>query len=201
MADDLSSFAKVSFTQPCAVLLSFCLWIFQNLRQNILYDHHFFISWGSTWYCSIWLFNKLERICPNWSSFLTCDWVTSWGFTSIWLAYSVRSIVMMNQLSWSPLVVIYILVVNWIKYCILWFQDVFLLKTLKKSTVVLRMVVLVLAMICGVYICTICLKQVGVQTEIGILDIQRTERVCPEPIIEPWEIPYVHYPKPKTYNR
>ncbi|KAI9128307.1 hypothetical protein K1719_001300 [Acacia pycnantha] len=80
-------------------------------------------------------------------------------------------------------------------------KDIFLLKTLKKSTIVLRMVLLVLAMICGVYICTICLKQVGVQTETGILDIQRTERVCPEPIIEPWEIPYVHYPKPKTYNR
>ncbi|XP_054786294.1 uncharacterized protein LOC129292707 [Prosopis cineraria] len=80
-------------------------------------------------------------------------------------------------------------------------KDIFLLKTFKKSTIVWRMVVLVLAMVCGVYICTICVKQVGVQTETVILDIQRTERACPEPIIEPWEIPYVHYPKPKTYDR
>ncbi|XP_028777075.1 uncharacterized protein LOC114745411 [Neltuma alba] len=79
-------------------------------------------------------------------------------------------------------------------------KDIFLLKTFKKSTIAWRMVVLVLAMICGVYICSICLKQAGVQTEAGILHIQ-TERACPEPIIEPWEIPYVHYPKPKTYSR
>lgn len=80
-------------------------------------------------------------------------------------------------------------------------QDIFLLKTLKKSTIWWRMVVLVLAMICGVYICVICLKQVGIQTETGVVDIRLMERACPEPIIEPWEIPYVHYPKPNTYDR
>ncbi|PPD69660.1 hypothetical protein GOBAR_DD33461 [Gossypium barbadense] len=27
------------------------------------------------------------------------------------------------------------------------------------------------------------------------------QKPCPEPNIEPWEIPYVHYPNPKTYSR
>ncbi|KAK4259290.1 hypothetical protein QN277_005637 [Acacia crassicarpa] len=33
-------------------------------------------------------------------------------------------------------------------------------------------------------------------TKIGILDIKVVSNTtCPEPIIEPWEMPHVHYPK------
>jgi len=63
------------------------------------------------------------------------------------------------------------------------------------------MVVLVFAMVCGVYICSICLKQIGIRTNPGFLNVEVIERPCPEPNIEPWEIPYVHYPQPKTYSR
>ncbi|KAF7810916.1 Nodulation protein H [Senna tora] len=80
-------------------------------------------------------------------------------------------------------------------------KDVFLVKACKKSTIVWRMVVLVFAMVCGVYICSICLKQISTQTKTGFLDIQVIKKPCPEPNIEPWEIPYVHYPKPKTFSR
>nr|KYP76338.1 hypothetical protein KK1_020575 [Cajanus cajan] len=56
-------------------------------------------------------------------------------------------------------------------------------------------------MVCGVYICSICLKQIGTSSKIGFLDINVIQKPCPEPKIEPWDIPYVHYPNPKTYSR
>lgn len=80
-------------------------------------------------------------------------------------------------------------------------QDAFILKSPKKSPLVLRMIVLVLVMVCGVYICSVCLKQISTRTKSEFLNVQVIERPCPEPNIEPWEIPYVHYPKPKTYSR
>ncbi|KAJ7946035.1 Sulfotransferase [Quillaja saponaria] len=80
-------------------------------------------------------------------------------------------------------------------------KDFFIIKAPKKSPLVWRMVVLVFAMVCGVYICSICLKQISTSTKTRFSDIQVIEKPCPEPNIEPWEIPYVHYPKPKTYSR
>lgn len=71
----------------------------------------------------------------------------------------------------------------------------------KKSPLVLRMIVLVFAMVCGVYICSICLKQVSTRNKTGYLDLEVIERPCPEPSIELEEVPYVHYPKPETYSR
>lgn len=75
------------------------------------------------------------------------------------------------------------------------------MKSWKSSTFVWRLVVLTLAMVSGVYICSICLKQIGTGTKIRFLEIKVEQKPCPEPNIEPWEIPYVHYPKPKTYSR
>lgn len=75
------------------------------------------------------------------------------------------------------------------------------MKGLKNSTLVWRLIVLAFAMVCGVYICSICLKQISTGSKIGFLDINVIQKPCPEPNIEPWEIPYVHYPNPKTYSR
>ncbi|KAL0759013.1 hypothetical protein Bca101_075163 [Brassica carinata] len=80
-------------------------------------------------------------------------------------------------------------------------KDSFVFKLPKKSPLVLRMVVLSFVMVCAVYICSICLKQIGVVPSAGFLNVEVFERPCPEPNIEPWDIPYVHYPKPKTYSR
>ncbi|KAE9613593.1 putative P-loop containing nucleoside triphosphate hydrolase [Lupinus albus] len=80
-------------------------------------------------------------------------------------------------------------------------KDVFLVKGLKSSTLVWRLVVLTFAMVCGVYICSVCLKQLGISSKVGFLDINVIQKPCQEPNIEPWEIPYVHYPNPKTYSR
>ncbi|KAE9597254.1 hypothetical protein Lal_00007539 [Lupinus albus] len=80
-------------------------------------------------------------------------------------------------------------------------KDVFLVKGLKNSTLVWRLVVLTFAMVCGVYICSICLKQISTSNKVGFLDIKVIQKPCPEPNIETWEIPYVHYPNPKSYSR
>ncbi|KAJ6365027.1 hypothetical protein OIU76_029912 [Salix suchowensis] len=81
------------------------------------------------------------------------------------------------------------------------FKDSFIIKVPKKSPLALRMVVIVFAMVCGVYTCSICLKQIGIRTNPGFLNVEVIDRPCPEPDIEPREIPYVHYPRPKTYSR
>lgn len=80
-------------------------------------------------------------------------------------------------------------------------KDTFNLKSPKKSPLVLRMFVLVFVMVCGVYICSVCVKQISARTKSEFLNVRVIERPCPVPNIEPWEIPYVHYPKPKTYSR
>ncbi|XP_035542312.1 uncharacterized protein LOC109006954 isoform X4 [Juglans regia] len=80
-------------------------------------------------------------------------------------------------------------------------KDIIAIKTPKKSTLVLRMIVFVFTMVCGVYICSICLKQISTHGRAGFLDVPVIQKPCPEPQIEPWEIPYVHYPIPKTYSR
>ncbi|XP_065872721.1 uncharacterized protein [Euphorbia lathyris] len=80
-------------------------------------------------------------------------------------------------------------------------KDTFSIKSPKKSPLLLRMVVLMFVMICGVYICSICLKQIGFRTNPGIWSLSVTEKPCTEPNIEPGEIPYVHFPKPKSYSR
>ncbi|KAH0900816.1 hypothetical protein HID58_040319, partial [Brassica napus] len=80
-------------------------------------------------------------------------------------------------------------------------KDSFVMKLPKQSSLVLRMVVLFFVMVCTVYICSICLKQIGVSPNYGFLNVEVFERPCPEPNIEPWDIPFLHYPKPNTYNR
>lgn len=80
-------------------------------------------------------------------------------------------------------------------------QDTLVIKTPKKSPLLLTMVVLVFAMVCGVYICAICLKQTSNNTKAKFLKFQVINQASPSFGIEPWEIPYVHYPKPKTHSR
>ncbi|KAF2558794.1 hypothetical protein F2Q68_00013244 [Brassica cretica] len=50
----------------------------------------------------------------------------------------------------------------------------------------LKMIVLVFAMVCGLYICSVCLKQFSVQTS-QLFRTRITTRI--------------HYPKPETFNR
>ncbi|KAM3323544.1 nodulation protein H-like [Capsicum chacoense] len=80
-------------------------------------------------------------------------------------------------------------------------KDTFIIKPPKKSPLLLRVVVLLFAMICGIYICSICLKQIGSRSSGLLATVHVIERPCETTNVEPSEKPYVHFPKPKTFSR
>lgn len=83
----------------------------------------------------------------------------------------------------------------------LFIRDSVIIKAPKKSPLVLRMVVLTFAMVCGIYICSICLNQVKVQTNMETLKVDVIQMPCKLPNVEPGEKVYLHYPQPKTFSR
>ncbi|KAK3231447.1 hypothetical protein Dsin_003328 [Dipteronia sinensis] len=80
-------------------------------------------------------------------------------------------------------------------------KDTLVIKAPKRSPLVLRTVVLLFSMVCGVYICLICLKQITTRTKIKLLNIKVVNQPCQAPDIEESEIPFVHYPDPVTFSR
>ncbi|KAK8607571.1 hypothetical protein V6N13_053302 [Hibiscus sabdariffa] len=80
-------------------------------------------------------------------------------------------------------------------------KDTLIIKPSKKSPLFLRTIVLLFAMVCGVYICTICIKQISSVTK---MNIQVIGSPSPDTNIgtqqEP-QIPILHYPKPQTFSR
>ncbi|PIN12811.1 hypothetical protein CDL12_14574 [Handroanthus impetiginosus] len=82
-------------------------------------------------------------------------------------------------------------------------KDIFVPKASKRAP--LRTVVLIFAVVCGLYIFSICIKQ---QTNIfrqpnplQIQVIDRRNRACRNTQIEEEDIPYVHFPKPEAFSR
>ncbi|KAI3462761.1 hypothetical protein Pfo_019424 [Paulownia fortunei] len=80
-------------------------------------------------------------------------------------------------------------------------KDTLIIKPPKKSPASLRMLVLVFAMVCGVYICSICLKQTNVHTSTKFLNVEVNQRHCPDSDIDRSQTPYLHYPKPTSFSR
>ncbi|KAK7291132.1 hypothetical protein RIF29_06040 [Crotalaria pallida] len=81
-------------------------------------------------------------------------------------------------------------------------KDSVYIKTIKKSPLTLRLVVLVIAAVCGMYICLISLEQPKVRTSTKLLELRVVNQSCHHPsAVEDWEIPYLHYPQPKNYSR
>ncbi|KAI8532852.1 hypothetical protein RHMOL_Rhmol11G0246900 [Rhododendron molle] len=80
-------------------------------------------------------------------------------------------------------------------------KDIGTIKAPTKSPLALRMIVLTFSMLCGLYICSICLKQVSIRTNGGLINIEVLQRPCEPPKIEAWERAYVHYPLPRTFGR
>ncbi|KAE8715713.1 P-loop containing nucleoside triphosphate hydrolases superfamily protein isoform 4 [Hibiscus syriacus] len=87
------------------------------------------------------------------------------------------------------------------EYICVFNKDTLIIKPSKKSPLFLRTIVLLFAMVCGVYICTICRKQISTVTK---MNIQVIGRPSPDTNIaaqlEP-QIPTLHYPKPETFSR
>ncbi|KAH6813390.1 P-loop containing nucleoside triphosphate hydrolases superfamily protein [Perilla frutescens var. frutescens] len=80
-------------------------------------------------------------------------------------------------------------------------QDSLIIRPSKKTPLVLRMLVLIFAMASGIYICSICVRQIGGESSRRSVSIRVVERPCEATGIEPWEKPYLHFPKPKTFRR
>lgn len=80
-------------------------------------------------------------------------------------------------------------------------KDALIIKHPKKSPALLRTIVLVFVMLCGVYICSICLRQTNIHIKRKVLNIEVLERPCHSRDIDRSQIPYLHYPNPKTFNR
>ncbi|GJN40713.1 hypothetical protein PR202_gn00006 [Eleusine coracana subsp. coracana] len=80
-------------------------------------------------------------------------------------------------------------------------QGAFDLKAPKKSPIALRMVVLAVTILCGVFICSMCMKQLGSESWSRIVKIEVAAQPCNKSTVPPSEVPFVHYPQPITYNR
>ncbi|TVU46673.1 hypothetical protein EJB05_06256 [Eragrostis curvula] len=80
-------------------------------------------------------------------------------------------------------------------------KSAFDLKAPKKSPLALRMVVLAMTMLCGVFICSMCMKQLGSESWSRIVKIEVAQQPCNKSIVPPSEVQFVHYPQPITYSR
>lgn len=80
-------------------------------------------------------------------------------------------------------------------------QDVLIIKPPKKSPALLRTVVLVFVMVFGVYMCSVCLKQTNTHANRRFLNIEVPQGSCHDHNIDRSQTPYLHYPKPKTFDR
>ncbi|XP_076943313.1 uncharacterized protein LOC143613512 [Bidens hawaiensis] len=80
-------------------------------------------------------------------------------------------------------------------------KDAVIIKPPKKSAVLLRLIVLAFSMVFGVYVCSICFKQVNTETDDTFLDVQVIERPCYSTRVDRSQIPFLHYPSPKTFDR
>lgn len=78
-------------------------------------------------------------------------------------------------------------------------KDGIIIKTHKKRPILPRMIVLLFAMVCAVYICSICLKQIG--GKITTRDVQIVQRLSPVDDPKHLQIPRKHFPNPETFSR
>ncbi|KAK4262281.1 hypothetical protein QN277_027862 [Acacia crassicarpa] len=79
-------------------------------------------------------------------------------------------------------------------------QDILVIKPPKKSPLLLRTAVLIFSVFCGIFICSVCLKQITSHARAKFLDIHVVETPS-QHIVKPTDIPYLHYPKPISFSR
>ncbi|XP_030462694.1 uncharacterized protein LOC115682577 [Syzygium oleosum] len=81
-------------------------------------------------------------------------------------------------------------------------KDTFIIKPPKKSSPLLyRTIVLLFAVMCGLYICSICIRQIGNQSKTRFQNIQIVKEPCCTGNMEKFENPSMHYPRPQTFSR
>ncbi|RDX58941.1 Nodulation protein H, partial [Mucuna pruriens] len=83
----------------------------------------------------------------------------------------------------------------------LFVNDILGIKPQKKSPLLLRMSVLVFSMVCGVFICSVCLKQISTHARTMLLELQEIEKSSRSRLNLTHDVPLLHYPKPMSFNR
>ncbi|KAL2333570.1 hypothetical protein Fmac_014783 [Flemingia macrophylla] len=79
-------------------------------------------------------------------------------------------------------------------------KDILVIKPQKKTPLLLRMSVLVFSMVCGVFICFVCLKQISTHARTMLLELQEVEKHS-QRSFNLNDVPLLHYPKPESFNR
>ncbi|KAI4330297.1 hypothetical protein MLD38_028597 [Melastoma candidum] len=80
-------------------------------------------------------------------------------------------------------------------------KDNFVVKPPKRaSPLMYRVIVLIFAMMCGLYICSICLKQINSKSRI-MENIRVMSMPCCNRSLENLNLPQLHYPRPETFSR
>lgn len=81
-------------------------------------------------------------------------------------------------------------------------KDLLAVKAPKKTPLLLRTIVVLFAVFCGLYMFTICIKQTRFATDSNLFKIQLIQdRPCDKSGYEESELAYLHFPKPQTFRR
>lgn len=80
-------------------------------------------------------------------------------------------------------------------------KDTLVVKAPKKAHIALKMFMLATVTICGIYICSVCIKQTRMQSTPRMLKFEIIKPPCKNSSVSHQEIPYLHYPSPVTYSR
>ncbi|CAJ1942779.1 unnamed protein product [Sphenostylis stenocarpa] len=78
-------------------------------------------------------------------------------------------------------------------------NDILVIKPPKKSPLLLRMLVLIFSMVCGVFICSVCLKQISTHARTMLMELP-TEKPHRNRL-GLTDVPWLHYPNPVSFNR
>ncbi|KAG2408634.1 uncharacterized protein HKW66_Vig0034560 [Vigna angularis] len=78
-------------------------------------------------------------------------------------------------------------------------NDILVIKPPKKSPLLLRMSVLIFSMVCGVFICSVCSKQISTHARTMLMELQNEKPSRNR--LGLTDVPLLHYPNPVSFNR
>ncbi|KAL1809916.1 hypothetical protein DCAR_0729559 [Daucus carota subsp. sativus] len=87
------------------------------------------------------------------------------------------------------------------EYICFYNKDTLIIKPPKKSPIFLRMIVLLVAMICSVFICSFCLQQINNHNKSKFVNFEVIVRPCQDDVFNHPQLPFLTYPRPKTFCR
>ncbi|KAI4327467.1 hypothetical protein L6164_019926 [Bauhinia variegata] len=79
-------------------------------------------------------------------------------------------------------------------------KDILVIKPPKKSPLLLRMTVLIFSTVIGVFICTVCLKQINSHSRTKFLEIHVVDKPS-QSKTKLTDASYLHYPRPVSFSR